>query len=108
MQHLVGLLHATQSVRDAERAAAERALQQASRAPDFAVLLAGLLTDETAAAPLRQLAGLVLKQFVNTHWGTLPGGGAASFVWRAFLRLTRSQAIPTRRWWWCRCRSKRR
>ncbi len=84
MQHLVGLLQATQSVRDAERAAAERALQQAQRAPEFAALLAALLTDEAAAVPLRQLAGVVLKQFVNTHWATLPGASAFFVFWRAF------------------------
>jgi hypothetical protein len=99
MQNLVALLQATQSVRDAERSAAERALQQASRAPEFAALLAGLLTDEAAAVPLRQLAGVVLKQFVNTHWATMPG--APSFFWLARFStgLTRvSQAIPTPRW----------
>ncbi len=73
MSGLPGLLQATQSLHAGERAAAEQALDRAARAPDFAPALAALLAEESAPVPLRQLAGVVLKQFVNTHWATMPG-----------------------------------
>jgi hypothetical protein len=66
MNGLAGILAAT--LVPAERVAAENALQQASRNPSIAVGFASLLVDETAPTHIRQLAGVLLKQFVGKHW----------------------------------------
>lgn len=73
LQALAALLQATQSINAQERVAAEAQLGQAARNPEYGVALATLLVDDNGPLPLRQLAGVLLKQFASKHWATLPG-----------------------------------
>ncbi len=104
LQSLVALLQATQSIHAGERVAAEQNLTVASRNPEFCVALATLLADENNAVPLRQLAGVMLKQFASRNWATLPGEikrkrKKKKKTWRHFT--VAKKAIPMPLWLWC-------
>ena len=70
---LLPLLHATQQVDAATRRAAEEAVEQLKGLPGFASALCSVALDvQRVALELRQLAALLLKQFVRAHWSDDP------------------------------------
>ena len=62
------LLLSTMVVDAGQRRAAEAAVEQLKVVPGFACALCFLVLDASGALELRQLAALVLKQFVRVHW----------------------------------------
>eukprot|EP00250_Pteridium_aquilinum_P006987 c16793_g1_i1 orf=84-3179(-) len=65
---LLNCLNATLNVDPGTRKAAEDALTTASTQPGYGVALAQLILDKALPLGLRQLAAVVLKQYVKQHW----------------------------------------
>lgn len=70
---LIPILQATQSLNDNERNQAEQSIALASKRQGFALNLTKLLIDDAGPHHLRQLSGLLLKQFISKHWANMPG-----------------------------------
>lgn len=65
---LLNCLSATLDVNPGTRKAAEDALETASTQPGYGIALAKLILDKALPLGLRQLAAVVLKQYVKQHW----------------------------------------
>ncbi|KAH7416171.1 hypothetical protein KP509_14G078800 [Ceratopteris richardii] len=65
---LFNCLNATLDVDPGTRKAAEDALSSASTQPGYGVALAQFIVDKSLPVGIRQLAAVVLKQYVKQHW----------------------------------------
>lgn len=65
---LLNCLNATLDVNPGTRKTAEDALNTASTQPGYGVALSKLILDKALPLGLRQLAAVVLKQYVKQHW----------------------------------------
>nr|CAB3256618.1 importin-9 [Phallusia mammillata] len=69
--NLLEVLNAIMSHDQNTRTAGEQQIKLLEVLDDFAVILAELTVDENRGLPIRQLASLVLKQYVECHWNKL-------------------------------------
>jgi len=66
--HVVEVLNAVLSSNHETRCVAEQRIKLFEVMEDFGVCLAELTVDSQANFAIRQLASLILKQYVETHW----------------------------------------
>ena len=86
MEQLLHLLRsASQFTDSAQHRLIQQQLDSFHNIPEYASLLAYILNDRKEGGPVRQLAGIVLKNYMKAHWRNRQKWVGSEYVCQTFL-----------------------